>query len=77
MRMPPYVFIMPDGSVLTVHCFPDSAASLAAELGAITHGPAHTREVLLEALYGSLGCQVCIVDVHFDRPPNRLPSRMG
>lgn len=77
MRMPPYVFIMPDGSSLTVHCFPASVAALAAELGAVTYGPEDHREALLETLYGRLGCQVCIVEAHFDRPPNRLPPRAG
>lgn len=77
MRMPPYVFIMPDGSSLTVHCFPTKVAELAIELGAITYGPEHDREALLETLYGRLGCSVCIVEARFDRPPNRLPTRAG
>ena len=87
MRMPPYVFIMPDGSRLTVHCEPTSATELRDKLGAVAFGRPDEIEEIEATLYGRTLCALCVIDVvevttalfldRIDRPANRLPGRAG
>lgn len=87
--MEPHIFLMPDGSRVTVWCLQVDAAEVAIQLGAITHAPESEAEEVLAALYGHPLCTRCSLEAtqisvevelffaNVDRPPNRLPERWG